>query len=384
MVAPATRRVRLVHFPHWVFDCKLATTAFDTSLISSEIFVCSQVYAGHSVPRQVLAHLRMESVPYPGMVPAGLAVGASVEEDQRVLYEGTAWAIAKAELLQQQASVAPDVPLRVEFEYIRSRMVTFPAAVVEYEEFGRTHAAYVCGTTGRVFGMQQLVFPAPVYASMVATINAFDWRSLRSHAKLTVQLARSLKRYGRYLILPPLLIATVVATALSPIWHAYGITSAAKALETAWQAQVKAEVASQRLDYDNWSFRFGSGRDHGIVVPVTPAEQQRRTAAAMLQLQNIPGGIPALVESVLQDADDSHALKHAAALAHCYDALGMMELGPRADAASIRKHFRREMARATAEGRSADASTLRSVYSALCDMHSRAVIDEVWFSTKLV
>ncbi len=46
------------------------------------------------------------------------------------LFESTAWSIAKADMLQTEALSHPEVPVKVEFSHIRSRMVLFPGVYV--------------------------------------------------------------------------------------------------------------------------------------------------------------------------------------------------------------------------------------------------------------
>ncbi len=255
--------------------------------------------------------------------------------------------------------------------------------VVEYQEFGKQHQAFVCGTSGKVFGSQQLVFPSPWYAAAVKAINSLSWQAAKTHAQSSVRLVRLLKRYARYLILPPVLLSSVVGLAISPLLHVYGLWNVRRAIEASWQAQVKAELAAQSAGADTWAFRFGGGFDQASALPVTEKDLQRNAAVALQAFQSAGCSIDELVAKALRETDASSALQVAGTLALAYDAIGFSGVGPRADMQSIRRCFRREMARASAEARSADISTLRSVYGGLCNPNSRQVIDELWWAKRL-
>lgn len=254
--------------------------------------------------------------------------------------------------------------------------------VVEYRELGHTFHAYVCGTSGGVYGLQAGVFPAPQYAAMVAAVNTFGWSKLKTNALSYVRLVRALRRFGRFLLLSPVLVAGLIGMSLSTFMHAAGLLRSRTRLKASWEAQKAAEVAAQALPgvSDAWVWRFGGGVDTASNVPPAPGDLGRRMEHGLAVLKSGHEGV-ATVLSAPGDVPTVGSLdpEVVTTLSWVYEALGVPGVGPHASDRVVKACFRREHARALAAGDGEGASVLKVVYGGLVQHSTRQVIDACWW-----
>ena len=322
-----------------------------------------------------------------------------------VLYESTAWVIAQREAFDMFKQAHSDQRYQLEFTDIQSSIVYFPglspqschvsflymftsygvvvgvlaAYVVEYEEFGKPFHAFISGVNGRVFGLQQTLFPAPQFAGMVQWINGLRWSDLTlSDAKNTARIVRLFRLFGRTLLRTPVIAFAALASVSSPFVHALSLHRTRVSGKVAWEAEKQAEVQAQSRASDSWTFQHGNGY---AVFQHVPQSQSGFDAATLAAIDNIARARSKL-EPLLHDCANANVKALDAQTVHLlasfYTAFGGRT--PYSSSVTFRPGLRVLMARYGQE--SVDrARALRFVYESLSVRPRREVIDQAWFAT---
>jgi hypothetical protein len=270
-----------VFLPHWAFELDVR---IPSQGITRTGFVgpSTVLYSGAGYPRSMTEVVKCDlhaAQPFRGGM-LQLDEGVQVDVEPFELFESTAWALVRANVLAHEAALAPaergggggGAPFGHDavFSNVRSHRVLLPAWVVHYPYLMERFRVFVNGATGDAAGVQQF---SPLAAltrlgsldasGLAANVDAVA-RALRAAQRVlppqtvvallngALLLARPLLKV---LLWPPLLVAsaaTLGVFALSRATHGHRQQRAELA---AWEEQRAAERRLQATMTDEWRFK---------------------------------------------------------------------------------------------------------------------------------
>ncbi|KAG5190748.1 hypothetical protein JKP88DRAFT_266807, partial [Tribonema minus] len=153
-------KVTAAFVPFWAFDCNVRTSAGRTVLRETRtgFSEASMVYGGYSYHRYLLHALPstlLGAAPFDAKwLSPPRPVGLPIEVDAWGVYQGTAWAVARAAVAEQEQKHAKEAygtslpkgeELRCEFALHAVRRVLLPVYAFEYSFFGQVFHVFVSG-----------------------------------------------------------------------------------------------------------------------------------------------------------------------------------------------------------------------------------------------
>lgn len=295
---PAITSLRSVYLPFWVFTATLTGQAGASPVHRAVAGPAMQVYAGAEFPRGWCEVLKNDQ-PY-NLRPFTAAqldgVGGRVDVAPFAAYEATAWEVARAAQLAEEARTWGVAALTApRFSGVASRRAYYPAHVVEYTHLGVTFSVLINARTGQAWGLQQASVRGAL-ARAWATVGVgspgrlaealarglgvtgitLDSRSTLAAANVLLAFARPLLR----LLFWPPFAASVLFAALGfgVLTHTRSLRQLVAAREE-WARTRAAEARQQAEMTDSWQFR-PTGRSAREQAEEREAEARAAEAAA--------------------------------------------------------------------------------------------------------
>jgi hypothetical protein len=287
---PRVERVDSMLVPFWAFIARVSvpSLALNRTVDDSPHL---QIYAGAAFPR-VFMEVAKQDLLNARPFSAGLLQvpgGGAVELEPFVLYEATAWQLARQQLLEHEAAVHGRPPAALgdaSFSGVESHRVLFPVHGVIYTYLFTEFRVIVNGRTGAAYGVQQTAAFTGVPLSSVLERAAqlqpllYTLRRMRlpeGMVQVVIGFLSVLIRPALKLIFwPPFFLASLAAVGA---WTAARTTAGLREQHLTfarWQEQREAEAKLQATMSDDWNFRpVGESRADRARARAREAEEAR-------------------------------------------------------------------------------------------------------------